>query len=93
MGEITEIADELEVERLVQSELYPDLLDRFLGSGGAGKISGGMARTPLFAGCFKPGGRNWAFPGGGGSVPDRPVPAVPEPVEDTQRYSGGEPGA
>ena len=37
--EVTDIAHELQIERLVEAERSPNLLDRLLGRGGAGEIS------------------------------------------------------
>ena len=42
--EIGDVLHELDVERLVEPELHADLLDGFLGGGGAGEVGGRVAR-------------------------------------------------
>src|SRR2546423_15685594 len=44
MGEIVGVTKKLVDQRLVETELLPDLLDRFLGGGGAGEIRRRIAR-------------------------------------------------
>ena len=41
--QIADVTDELHVERLVEAELYADLLDRLLGGGRPGEIGRGVA--------------------------------------------------